>query len=148
MRSGGDRGVSARAGLVRVLAVLAVLIGLALLQSSPCLDQAGTANAALHSGMHGASGADTDAGLPPSGADLLAVGGGALDVDWPAADFDVPVDVAALCVAVLIAALLLIAGTYGPVVFRPAHSRAAPDIPAGRRPRRAYSLAMLCVLRT
>ncbi|MGX1806009.1 hypothetical protein ACWIGI_09850 [Nocardia sp. NPDC055321] len=148
MRSSRGRGTSARAGLARVLAVLAALIGLALLQSSPCLDQAGTA--AAHALAHGTAdpGSGPGAAPAPSGADLFEAAVGALDIESPAPDFDVPVELAAWCVAVLIAALALLARRTGHTWALSAPVRAGPDIRAVHHPRRAYSLAMLCVLRT
>ncbi len=140
-----------RVGLARLTAVLAALVGLAMMQTSPCADEVrafghdmrcatiNVSSAAVSDEGTSAPSASEVAGDLDAGADLLA--GAVLGPE-------APVGVLGLCVILLLSVLFAVA--------RQARARPILVVPAraGPRPRNiqrrchAHSLAMLCVLRT
>ncbi|MBC7299714.1 MULTISPECIES: hypothetical protein [Nocardia] len=147
----GHRGVAVRVGLARLIAVLAALVGLAMMQTSPCADQvrafghdlrcptAGLAANAVTDGDAAATSTSEVVGHFEAAADLL--GGAMLD---PVA----PVGALGLCLVLLLSVLLAVTwpARTRPILLAPA--RAGPHPVIIQRRCHAPSLAMLCVLRT
>jgi hypothetical protein len=142
--SGGSTSPSARGHLARLVAVLGVLVGLVFLQGSPCSDHL-AAFAASHcpatefTGMVIPEGSGTDHPVPDQ------VGSA---VPAPVSVPDAPAGVLELCLSLLVAVLLMMAGLSSPGSIRTA---LAPSWLPGHLmpPRRSTpGLAMLCVLRT
>ncbi|WP_101463859.1 hypothetical protein [Nocardia fluminea] len=135
-------------GLARLIAVLAALVGLAMMQTSPCADEVRafghdircptavlTANAVTDAGAAAAEAV----GDLEAGADLL--GSAMLE---PVA----PIGALGLCLVLLLSVLLAVTR---PVRARPillAPARAGPHPVITQRCCNAPSLAMLCVMRT
>ncbi|UUV35877.1 hypothetical protein NQK81_21355 [Amycolatopsis roodepoortensis] len=134
----------ARGSLARLVAVIGALVGLVVLQGSPCPDE-------FHALGYDPLCATTT--IEPAGLtmpDIAHEAGppgdqGALT---PQDSQDLPTGVAELCLALLVAVLLIATGLMRPGLFPATTPRAGqPLAPQGRRPR-APSLATLCVLRT
>ncbi len=144
------RGVAVRVGLARLIAVLAALVGLAMMQTSPCADEVRAFGHDIRCSTAGlVANAVTDVGAATSasevvgdleaGADLL--GSAMLE---PVA----PVGALGLCLVLLLSVLLAVTwpARARPILLAPA--RAGPHPVIIQRRCNAPSLAMLCVLRT
>ncbi|MGY1948579.1 hypothetical protein ACW9G9_34785 [Nocardia asiatica] len=136
-------------GLARLTAVLAALVGLAVMQTSPCADEAFVGHDVVCSTAGWGTSAVADIGIAAS--EVLedreaAAGLPAVNPRAPQA----PDWVLGLCVVALLSALLAVTWRPGPgpspAVVESA--RSGPHPPPAQRRCHAPSLAMLCVLRT
>ena len=137
-----------RVGLARLIAVLAALVGLAIMQTSPCADEVrtfghdircSTADLAASAVTNAATSAAEVVGDLEAGADLL--GSPMLE---PAA----PVGALGLCLVLLLSVLLAVTWPVRARSILLAPARAGPHPVITQRRCSAPSLAMLCVLRT
>ncbi len=137
---------------MRLVAVLGVLVGLTILQSSPCADQLRVfGHDALCSTTATIAPSSDTADSPVSAligeleSAAHQVGVGLLA---PLSAPDAPAGVVGLCLALLVAVLLVVIGLARPSLPQAAPVRAGPRSSTMQRHRRGPALAMLCVLRT
>ncbi|SMC47454.1 hypothetical protein [Kibdelosporangium aridum] len=131
--------IAAPRGLARLIVIFGVLIGLTGLQGSHCGDEFGAL-------VHAAKCPTSDTYDPP---ELNALNlHGAVMYHALSRDPHVPIGAAALCLAVLMAVLLVMVWLSGPVLLGTVLLRAGPWLRRVMRDWGAPKLAMLCVLRT
>ncbi|UUV28681.1 hypothetical protein NQK81_28345 [Amycolatopsis roodepoortensis] len=136
---------AARGRLARLVAVIGALVGLIVLQGAPCPDEF---HALGHDPM--CSTMTTIGSAGPALPDIVD-DAGPLDAHGslaPPSLPDLPTGVVELCLALLVAVLLVVIGLLRPGLLSEATPRARPLFAPLRRSLRAPRLAVLCVLRT
>jgi hypothetical protein len=141
--TGPSAWIAAPRGLARLLVVLGLLIGLAVLQSTHCRD-------GFRGLAHVMMCPTTQVVGEDSGVLVheLVTEHGAVLYEAPEKDPHAPIGIAGLCLSVLVAVLLLMLGLAGPRLMGVVSLRAGLRQIVTRRRLGAPALAMLCVLRT
>jgi hypothetical protein len=134
--------IAASGGLARLVVILGLLVGLTALQGTHCREDFQLAHVAMCPTIVFVP-VDIDIADGPTISDH-----GAVLYQASATDPHFPVGVAGMCVALLVAVLLLMIGTVRPGFLGIAPLRTGFQRAVKRRNHRALRLAMICVLRT